>query len=227
MENDNKNERDYYLDALKALAFIMKQWGEWNHHWFEAIQRDIRIWEIQRESRQHLGHYGGMGSINDLGGGLYFDNIKSIAYCLASDPDDIESVEKSLGTLGLHLDGWNCSKCGYNEVYESKIRQYVNHHFVRTEVLENFKKCTLLELVKKRDDYDFSDLDEEYKRIASIAEHSGISVVEPHDWSEICPKCGIKGIQISHWILNDTGDKFIPFTLDGSALPDDIRSAFK
>jgi len=218
---------DHYLDALKALAFIMKQWGEWNHHWYEAIQRDIQIWETQHESEQHLGHYGGMGSINDLGGGPYFDNIKSIAYRLASNHDDLESIEKSLGTLGLQLNGWNCSKCGYCEVYERDINQYVNHHFVRNEVLENFKEGNLLELVKKRHDYDFSDLDEEYKRVAGIAENSGISVVKLHEWSELCPECSEKGIQISHWILNDTGDKFIPYTLDGSALPDDIRSAFK
>lgn len=107
------------------------------------------------------------------------------------------------------------------------IKQYVNHHLVRSEVLENFKKGTLLELAKKRHDYDFSDLDEEYKRITNIAEKSGISVVKLHEWSEICPKCGEKGIQICHWILNESGDKFIPYILDGSALPDNIRSAFK
>ncbi|MHA1293057.1 MAG: DUF6966 domain-containing protein [Promethearchaeota archaeon] len=225
MEKESKI--DHYLDALKALEFIMTQWGEYNRHWREAISNDIQIWRTQHESVQYLGHYGGMGSINDLGGGPYFNNIKSISYCLASYPDDISSVEKSLGTLGLQLNGWNCSECGYNEVYERSIKQYVSNHFVRSEVLENFKKGTLFELAKKRHDYDFSDLDLEYERIARIAEKSSISVVKEHEWSENCPKCKKKGIKIQHWVLNCSGDKFIPFILSGKDLPDDIRSVFK
>ena len=227
MVNNKEIKKENYLDALKALEYILKLWGEYGHHWLKAIQRDIQIWETQHHSEQHLGHYGGMGSFNDLGGGPYFNNIKSIAYRLATDPDDLEPVEKSLGTLGLQLDGWNCSKCGYDEVYESKIKQYINHHFVRTEVLEAFKKGSLLELAKKRHDYDFSDLNEKYKEVANKAEKSGISVVKQHEWSETCPKCGEKGIQIRHWVLNKSGDEFIPYNLDGSALPDDIKSAFK
>ena len=61
---------------------------------------------------------------------------------------------------------------------------------------------------------------------AAIAEKSNISVILHNDWSDVCSKCREK-LEIYHWVLNKTGDKFTPFTLDGSELPDDIRSAFK
>ena len=71
-----------------------------------------------------------MGSFNDLGGSAYFTNIQSIAYSLAANPNDIESVEKSMGTLGLQLKGWHCPNCGYNEVYKHDIDYYVINHVI-------------------------------------------------------------------------------------------------
>lgn len=218
MEYKKENKFDHYLDALNALEFILKQDGDYYHHWVLAIQRDIELWKTQGQSHIHQGHYGGMGSFNDIGGGPYFNNIKSIAYRLAGDPNNIESVEKSLGTLGLHLDGRHCQKCGNDEVSKKKIELYVRNHFVRSEILANFKTRTLYELTKKRCKKNFP------KRVTDIAENSSISIVIDNS---PCPKCKSENFEFKHWILNSSGDKFTPFTLDGSALPDDIRSAFK
>lgn len=224
MENEKENELDHYLDALKALEFILKQDGDYYRHWVLAIRRDIETWKTQRQSQQHQGHYGGMGSFNDIGGGPYFNNIKSIAYRLAGDPNNIESVEKSLGTLGLHLDGRHCQKCGNDEVSKKKIELYIKNHFVRSEILANFKTGTLYELAKKRCKKNLPNLDKEYKRVSGIVENSNISIVIDNG---TCPKCKSENFEFKHWILNNSGDKFTPFALDGSVLPDDIRSAFK
>ena len=224
MENGKENEIYHYLDALKALEYILKQDGDYYHHWVLAIQRDIELWNTQRQSHQHKGHYGGMGSFNDIGGGPYFNNIKSIAYRLAGDPNNIESVEKSLGTLGLYLDGRHCQKCGYDEVSKKKIELYIRNHFVRSEILTNFKNGTLYELAKKRCKKNLPNLDEEYTRVSDIAKNSSISVITD---SGICPKCKSENFEFKHWVLNNSGDKFTLFILDGSVLPDDIRSAFK
>ena len=224
MEYEKENEFDHYLDALKALEYILKQDEDYYHYWVLAIQRDIELWKTQHQSHQHQGHYGGMGSFNDIGGGPYLNNIKSIAYRLAGDPNNIASVEKSLGTLGLHLDGRHCQKCGNDEVSKKKIELYIRNHFVRSEILANFKTGTLYELAKKRCKKSLPNLDKEYKRVTDIAENSSISIVIDNG---PCPKCKSENFEFKHWILNNSGDNFTPFTLDGSALPDDIRSAFK
>ncbi|MBD3341476.1 MAG: hypothetical protein GF353_20400 [Candidatus Lokiarchaeota archaeon] len=227
LENENNERLDHYLDALQALKYIMSQSEDYYGHWIENIQRDIIEWQTNQDSKIHLGNYGGMGSFNDLGGGSYFTNIQSIAYRLATNPNDIESVEKSMGTLGLQLDGYHCPNCGYNEVYKSKIETYVRNHFVRAEVLEHFRTASLLELMKKRRDLDWSSLDNQVKNATQLALNSNIAVVKDHPWIETCPKCGKKGIDIYHWVLNNKEDQFVPYSLDANALSDNIRSAFK
>jgi len=227
MVNNNEKEFDHYLDALKALEYILKQDDEYYQNWVKAIQRDIKIWETQHQSQQHLGHYGGMGSFNDIGGGPYFNNIKSIAFRLAGNPDDIASVEKSLGILGLQLDGLNCLNCEYIWTNIEKIETYIRNHFIRGEVLTNFKEGKLLNLVKKRYGKDLPNLDNKYKKITDIAVNSDIPIIRVKKKKFTCPKCGSKKYDFEHWILNNTGDRFILFKLDGNALSDDIKSAFK
>jgi len=80
MKSNTNTDHDHYLDALEALKYIMLQSKDYFGHWIDAIQRDIEQWQNYRNSAIHLGHYGGMGSFNDLGGDPYFCNIQSIAY---------------------------------------------------------------------------------------------------------------------------------------------------
>lgn len=226
MSEKNENGIDHYLDALKALKYIMSQSKNYFGHWIDRIQGDIEEWQTKQISAGHLGNYGGMGSFNDLGGGPYFSNFQSIAYRLAGNPKNIEDIEESLGTIGLQLDGWHCDNCGNSEVYKRKIEYYVINHFVRDEVVEYFYKGALLELAKKRANFDKSILDDKVKRITEIVKESNIMINESDEWQEACSQCGTK-LEIYHWIMNQSGDKFIPHSLDGKALPDNIRSAFK
>lgn len=226
MKNE-KNERiDHYLDALQALEYIMLQSKDYFGHWIDAIQLDIKQWQNFRNSKIHLGHYGGMGSFNDLGGSAYFFNIQSIAYSLAANPNNIESIEKSMGTLRLQLNGWHCPNCGYSEVYKDQIDYYVINQIARSEVLEHFQKGTLFELAKKRANLEISSLDDEIKRVSEIITNSQIVITNRDKWKETCSKCENK-LDIFHWVLNDAEDQFIPYNTSAKDLPDNIRSAFK
>ena len=226
MENEKNRRIDHYLDALQALEYIMLQSKDYFGHWIEAIQRDIKEWQTNHNSKIHLGNYGGMGSFNDLGGDSYFINIQSIAYSLAVNPNNIESVEKSMGTLGLHLNGWHCSNCGYSEVYKEKIDYYVINHVARSEVIDYFQRGALLELAKKRANFRISSLENEITRISEIITNSQIVITNREKWKEICSKCDHK-LDIFHWVLNDAGDQFIPYNTSADDLPDNVRSAFK
>lgn len=227
MTSTNNNNIDHYLDALQALKYLLLQEGEYYENWIQAMKRDINEWKISRNSKIHLGNYGGMGSFNDIALGPYFDDIKSVAYHLANDPSAIDSVEASMGTLGQQLNGRHCPNCDFKEVFITEIRQFTNNQFVRTEVLEHFRKGKLLELVKARRKFDWSNLDFVYEKAIDLAKNSGINLVKEHPWTDNCPKCNELGIELYHWVLNDKEDQFVPHGLDANDLPDSIKSAFK
>jgi len=226
MENEKNEIPDHYLDALRALEYIMLQSKDYFGHWIDAIQGDIEEWQTKHLSASHLGHYGGMGSFNDLGGDAYFTNIQSITYNLAANPYNIENVEKSMGTLGLQLLGWHCPNCGYSEVYKDRIEYYVINHVARSEVLEYFQRGALLELAKKRVKYQISSFEDEITRVSEIITNSQIIITNRDKWKETCSKCEHK-LDIFHWVLNDAEDQFIPYDTSAKDLPDNVRSAFK
>ena len=226
MENKENEKPDHYLDALQALEFIMQQSKGYFGHWIDDIQLDIDEWQNNCNSIGHLGHYGGMGSFNDLGGDAYFCNIQSIAYRLATNPNDNESIEKSMGTLGLQLNGWHCPNCDYSEVYKRDIDNYVMNHVAQSEVLEHFQGGNLLGLAKKRVNFELSSLYHEIKSVSEIITKSQIVITNRDKWKKTCSKCENE-LDIFHWVLNNGEDRFTPYNTSAHDLPDNIRSAFK
>ena len=99
MEIDKEYELYHYLDAIKALKYILQQSGDYYGHWINSIINDIKEWQTNQKFNIHIVLYGGMGSFNGIRGGPYLNTIKSIGYRLAPNPDDFISVPNNIRTM--------------------------------------------------------------------------------------------------------------------------------
>ena len=63
-------QTDIYTEALTCLRSILLADHPEFQNWIDWLERDIEDWTQRREVAHHLRAYGGMGSFNDLPGGV-------------------------------------------------------------------------------------------------------------------------------------------------------------
>lgn len=233
---------DSYLDALKALEFILKEFGE--GHWREAITRDINAWIHRKEAKQHQGHYGGMGSFNDTvlwfpedystmkraGFNQYYNDLRTIAYTLAGRhgrPLSYLDMKKKFGNFGMELRVYHCLKCNIFETHSEYIEHFTAQHYAHEQVLERYKNYTLNELISDRILHSFEDFEAKVDYINVLVTDAGISISESKKYSGNCPKCGFSKTDLTSWILNDEKTEIIQLGMDDFTLPQNINDVFK
>lgn len=122
-----------YRKILVLLKALLAQGGL--THWEELIDADINEWDTCGNSRRFKGHFGGMGSINDIsistgeGYGSWsntlFDLLKSIGY---------EYAHKEIITLNFTvpsvINGAICRNCSHAEIDHSGLERFLSETFL-------------------------------------------------------------------------------------------------
>jgi len=231
-----------YLDALKALEFILKEFGE--AHWKDAITRDINAWVHRKEAKQHQGHYGGMGSFNDTvlwfpenfstmkraGFNQYYNDLRTITYTLAGrhgKPLSYIDMEKQFGNFGMQMRVYHCVKCNIYDTPVYVIESFAAQHYAHQQILEHYKDTSLFKLVNDRVEHSFEDFEEKVNYINVLVTEAGISINESKKYSGNCPKCGNSHTDLTSWILSDDGKELKELGKDDFTLSQNIRDVFK
>ncbi|UCS91951.1 hypothetical protein KZP23_14600 [Echinicola marina] len=209
---------DYYKISLDILYRLLKESG--NDHWANWIQKDIHLWTTQKRVDNHLGAYGGMGSINDLvvGGsdtiGVWknklFDTTKTLSWNLAKGKISTASLDEKFYRNGSNeISGWRCRHCGHSRIDKSDIELYLSTEFLPKLFVEYIKQDKLIEILDLKNIVVLEKIVDKRNAIEKVIQNANIALTTRNNWLRTCHECESKNVCVYSWQTMDNDTKII------------------
>ncbi len=207
---------DNYKISLDILYRLLKESG--NDHWANWIQKDIHIWTTQKKVDNHLGAFGGMGSINDLSIGGWdtigvwkdklFDTTKTLSWSLAKGKISTAPIEENFYRNGSNeISGWRCRHCGHSRIDKSGIELYLSTYFLPQLFVEYIKQDKLLEILDLKNIVALEHIVEKRNAIEKLIQNANIVLTTGNNWLMTCPECESKNVCVYRWQTTDNDTK--------------------
>ncbi len=194
--------KDYHK-ILLLLEELLRRAGD--THWQKHIAQDIKEWETRGYTRCFRGHFGGMGSINDMsvapleGIGNWsnnlFDILKSMGYEFARSKTI--NFDYSYSKI---VNGSVCGNCSYAEIGEPEIEYFLSRTFLPayiTSLLPGENYLSLLDVEGLSASKQVCALRDQI--IASIVSNGIVFKSKIEIFGKGCPKCSKSDIGAYRW----------------------------
>ena len=206
---------DHYKISLEILYRLLKESG--NDHWANWIQKDIHLWTTEKRVDNHLGAYGGMGSINDLSVGgsdtigvwknRLFDTTKNLTWSLAKGKISTPPLDDKFYRYGsTEISGWRCRHCGHSRIDKSNIELYLSTEFLPKLFVDYIRQNKLIEILDLNTIVSLDQIVEKRNAIEKLIQNANITLTSGNEWLWTCPECESKNVCVYRWqtIDNDT-----------------------
>jgi len=206
---------DHYKISLEILYRLLKESG--NDHWANWIQQDIHLWTTEKRVDNHLGAYGGMGSINDLSVGgsdtigvwknRLFDTTKNLTWSLAKGKISTPPLDDKFYRYGsTEISGWSCRHCGHSRIDKSNIELYLSTEFLPKLFVDYIRQNKLIEILDLNTIVSLDQIVEKRNAIEKLIQNANITLTSGNEWLWTCPECESKNVCVYRWqtIDNDT-----------------------
>lgn len=205
-----------YKLTLVAMYKLLNETGV--QFWADWILKDLDYWKNNKSVKHHLSAYGGMGSFNDVV--ICVENnhkvikcqeawvnhllmsLKSVTYYLAkSEKSEInfDMLEEKLKYIYSKIQGSRCLACGYSELSESDVDNFIAPKIVNEEIVKALSEGSLIELTDRVIHMNLPQIDFEREKIKRIIDESNINFTTLHRWMRPCPKCGSDDTAVYRW----------------------------
>ncbi len=209
---------DHYKISLQILYQLLSNSG--NNHWSNWLSEDLHLWETKKDTKHHLGAYGGMGSLNDVFVGKnnktgawenhLFEVIKNLAFNLASNKINTAPTDPNFYKYGnKELTGWICWNCNYQRIEDIEIEDYLARKLTLTIISELIKSNKLSELLPVNNWIKNSELEEERNQLKSRLKLSNIDIYANGLWLNTCSKCSSNNVSVFRWVVNEETNEII------------------
>ena len=206
---------DHYKISLEILYRLLKESG--NDHWANWIQKDIHLWTTEKRVDNHLGAYGGMGSINDLSVGgsdtigvwknRLFDTTKNLTWSLAKGKISTPPLDDKFYRYdSTEISGWRCRHCGHSRIDKSNIELYLSTEFLPKLFVDYIRQNKLIEILDLNTIVSLDQIVEKRNAIEKLIQNANITLTSGNEWLWTCPECESKNVCVYRWqtIDNDT-----------------------
>ncbi|TJZ49309.1 hypothetical protein FAZ15_22330 [Sphingobacterium olei] len=209
---------DHYKISLEILYRLLKESG--NDHWANWIQKDIHLWTTEKRVDNHLGAYGGMGSINDLSVGgsdtigvwknRIFDTTKNLIWSLAKGKISTPPLDDKFYRCGsTEISGWRCRSCGHSRIDKSNIELYLSTEFLPKLFVDYIRQDQLIEILDLNTIVALDQIVEKRSTIEKLIQNANITLTNGNEWLWNCPECESKNICVFKWQTMDNDTKLI------------------
>ena len=209
---------DYYKISLDILYRLLKESGD--QHWANWIEKDIHLWTTQKRVDNHLGAFGGMGSINDLSVGSWdtigvwknklFDTTKTLSWSLAKRKISTAPVDENFYRQGSkEISGWRCRHCGHSRIDKSNIELYLSTEFLPKLFVNYIRQDKLIEILDLQTIIELDQVIEKRNAIEKLIQNANITLTTGNQWLWSCPECESKNVCVYRWQTIDNDTKLI------------------
>ena len=209
---------DYYKISLDILYRLLKDSGD--EHWANWIEKDIHLWTTQKRVDNHLGAFGGMGSINDLSVGgsdiigvwknRLFDTTKNLTWSLAKGKVSTPPLDDKFYRYGsTEISGWRCLNCGHSRVEKSNIELYLSTEFLPKLFVDYIQKSKLIEILDLKTIVALDPIVEKRSAIEKLIQSENITLTCRNEWLWTCPECKSKKVCGFSWQPMNNDKKLI------------------
>lgn len=209
---------DYYKISLDILYRLLKEAGD--EHWANWIQKDIHLWSTQKRVDNHLGAFGGMGSINDLSVGgsdtigvwknKLFDTTKTLSWSLAKGKISTAPRDEKFYQNGSNeISGWRCRQCGHSRIDKSNIEPYLSTYYLPKLFVEYIKQDKLIEILDLKNIVALEQIIDKRNSIEKVIQNANITLTAGNNWLRTCPECESKNVCVYRWQTTDNDTELI------------------
>jgi len=191
-----------------------------NDHWANWIQKDIHLWTTQKRVDNHLGAYGGMGSVNDLSVGgsdtigvwknTLFETTKNLSWGLAKGKISTPPLDENFYRYGsTEISGWRCRHCGHSRIDKSNIEEYLATEFFPKLFVDFIKQDKLIEILDLKSIVELEQIVDKRSVIEKLIQSANITLTSGNEWLWTCPECESKNVCVYRWQTTDNKTKLI------------------